>query len=76
MKSRSTARIKEILKLTDASNGILTLVVVNISPIEPFEVTANLLGPLIINVQKRLGKQIVLSNPQYSHRHPDPSQQK
>ena len=67
---------REVLELTDASNGILTLVVVNISPREPFEVTANLLGPLVINVQKRLGKQIALSDPQYSHRHPIPLKQK
>ncbi len=70
------AEDREVLKLTDASNGILTLVVVNISPREPFEVTANLLGPLIINMQKRLGRQIALSNPQYSHRHPIPLKQK
>ena len=66
------AEDREALELTDASNGLLTLVVVNIAPMEPFEVTANLLGPLIVNVQKRLGRQIVLSNPQYSHRHPLP----
>jgi flagellar assembly factor FliW len=66
------AEDKEALRLPDASNGIVTFVVVNISPVEPFEITVNLLGPLVINVQKKLGRQIALSNPEYSHRHPIP----
>ena len=63
---------KETLRLADASNGILTLAVVNISHLEPFEITVNLLGPLVINVLKKLGKQIVLSDHRYSHRFPIP----
>ena len=66
------AEDKEMLRLTDASNGILTLVVVSISHLEPFEITVNLLGPLVINLRENLGKQIVLSHHQYSHRYPIP----
>ena len=36
----------------------------------PSEATANLLGPLVLNVPKRLGKQQVLSESDYSSRHP------
>ncbi|MFN8457146.1 MAG: flagellar assembly protein FliW [Anaerolineae bacterium] len=37
---------------------------------EPFSVTANLLGPLVINWQSGLGRQIILSNSGYNPRHP------
>ena len=32
--------------------------------------TANLMSPLLINVKKRLGKQVVIEKPSYSHQHP------
>lgn len=67
---------KEALSLNEASNGILTLAVVNISRLEPFEITVNLLGPLVINLQKKLGRQIILSDHRYSHRYPIPLSQK
>ncbi len=63
----------ESLKLDLASEGIQTLVIVNIhlSNGKP-EITANLLGPIVINPHTRLAKQIVLHNCPYSHRHPVP----
>ena len=36
---------------------------------EPFNVTANLLGPIVINWQTGLGRQIVLSDSNYNPRH-------
>ena len=36
----------------------------------PAETTANLLGPLILNVPGRMGKQLVLADTPYSARHP------
>jgi len=60
------------LELKDTLEGIQTLVIINISSGKGMEVTANLLGPIIINVQNRLAKQIVLYQHQYSHRHPIP----
>lgn len=37
---------------------------------EPFSVTANLLGPLVINWQTGLGRQVILSNSGYNPRYP------
>ena len=39
---------------------------------KPTAITANLLGPIVINPQKRLAKQVVLYDGQYSHRYPIP----
>ena len=61
------------LQLTDAPDGIQTLVIVNVTPGERVGLTANLLGPIVINVKKKLGKQIILSDNQYSLRHPLPT---
>ena len=61
------------LEITDAPDGIQTLVIVNIVPGEKVELTANLLGPIVINVRKKVGKQIILSDSRYSLRHPIPS---
>jgi len=36
----------------------------------PLRITANLLGPLVINRRTRLGRQIVLADSSYSARHP------
>lgn len=67
----------ESLGLRSPSEGIQTLVVVNIhSSNGTSEITANLLGPIIINLHNRLAKQIVLYRTPYSHRHPLPSHQK
>ena len=61
------------LELMDVRDGIQALVIVNITPGEKVELTANLVGPIVINLKKKLGKQIVLSDDQYSLRHPIPS---
>lgn len=37
---------------------------------DPSEATANLLGPVILNVRNRTGKQLVLPDSEYSSRHP------
>ncbi len=39
-------------------------------PADPWKMTANLLGPVIFNAEKRLGKQLVLSGPEYTTKHP------
>lgn len=67
----------EQLELKGLSEGIQTLVVVNIHPLNgASEITANLLGPIVINLQKRLAKQVVLYRSSYSHRHPIPIRDK
>ena len=39
-------------------------------PADPWQMTANLLGPLVFNVGRKVGKQLVLSGPEYTARHP------
>lgn len=63
----------EELGLKGSLEGIQTFVVVNIHFANgASEITANLLGPIVINPHKRLGKQLVLYRSAYSHRHPIP----
>jgi len=45
------------------------LVILTIPPGQPQEMTANLIGPLVINLKDRRGKQLVLDTPEYSHKH-------
>lgn len=67
---------KEILELTNGANEVQTLAIVNITQRgqegKPTEITANLLGPIVINLEKRLAKQLVLDEQIYSHRYPIP----
>lgn len=60
------------LELSESCNGLQTFVIVNITPGEPAEITANLLGPLFINPQRRLARQVVLYQYPYSTRAPIP----
>jgi flagellar assembly factor FliW len=46
------------------------LVTLTIPPGRPREMTANLMSPLLINPEQRLGKQVVIEKPHYSHQHP------
>lgn len=63
----------ERLELKDLSRGMQALVVVNLHPFNGKPVmTANLLGPIVINPSARLAKQIVLYRSPYSHQHPIP----
>ena len=66
----------EDLGLKNGGNAAQIMAIVNIPTRgedgKPTEITANLLGPIVINVQKRLAKQVVLYDGQYSHRHPIP----
>ncbi|MGB9697803.1 MAG: flagellar assembly protein FliW [Thermodesulfobacteriota bacterium] len=63
---------EEILQVKEAAGNLKTLVVVNISRDTPPIITANLLGPLVINVAKRLARQIIQFQNSYSHRFPLP----
>jgi flagellar assembly factor FliW len=44
--------------------------IVNIPQNQPDKMTINLLGPIIINVTRRCGVQIICPDENYSHRHP------
>ncbi len=43
---------------------------VTIPPGKVEEMTVNLLGPLVVDLETRVGKQVILDNSDYSHRHP------
>lgn len=58
----------EALELSDPRDA-LVLVVLTIHE-EPSQVTANLLGPLVVNVTTGRGRQLVLGASAYSVRHP------
>ena len=45
------------------------LVILTIPPDKPQEMTANLMGPVVINLRNRQGKQLVVEDPRYSHKH-------
>ena len=51
--------------LPDAPPVVLCLVVI---PDDPSQMTANLMGPLVMNADKRLGKQVVLHDSSHSPR--------
>lgn len=57
------------LKANDAAD-LQILVTLSIPPGRPGEMTANLMSPLLINLARGLGKQVVIDKPQYSHQHP------
>jgi flagellar assembly factor FliW len=66
----------EDLGLKNGGNEAQIMAIVNIlnrgEDGKPTAITANLLGPIVINPEKRLAKQVVLYDGQYSHRHPIP----
>ncbi|MBI3599692.1 MAG: flagellar assembly protein FliW [Nitrospinae bacterium] len=49
-------------------NEIVTMVIVTI-PEDPYKMTANLRGPLLINLKSKLAKQHVLTDDTYTTRH-------
>jgi flagellar assembly factor FliW len=64
--------ITGIEKELDVKNlgDLKILVILTIPPGRPQEMTANLMGPLLINLANRRGKQLVLESSPYSHKHP------
>lgn len=58
---------KEFLKVKDMADiNVLSIVVV---PKNPQEMTANLLGPIVINTKERIGRQVILTEGNYSVKH-------
>jgi len=55
------------IKIKDPSDGVV--VVILVVPKDPYRITANLQGPLVINVKERLGMQLVLNVPGYTTKH-------
>jgi flagellar assembly factor FliW len=55
----------------EGDKAFFSLVTIPTGKVE--EMTSNLLGPLVIDVRSRTGRQVILSNTGYSHRHPVPT---
>ena len=58
---------RQLLKLARPEDAVVCLILV--IPKNPLDATANLLGPLVMNTETRLGIQVVVVNPQYSTRY-------
>lgn len=58
---------QEMLKLSRAEDAAVCLILA--IGANPADTTANLLGPIVMNAESRLGMQMVLVNPDYSTRH-------
>lgn len=56
------------IRIDSPEEGVV--VVILVVPGDPWRITANLQGPLVINTAERLGMQLILSNPEYTTRHP------
>lgn len=56
----------EELELTDKEE-LRLYVIVTLHP-EPAKTTANMAGPVLVNIRKRLGKQIIVDDPRWSVR--------
>jgi len=65
----SSADVRELALRDESEAAVYCTLTVHQSPTR---ITANLLGPLVINVRAGLGKQLVLANSNYSVRHPVP----
>jgi flagellar assembly factor FliW len=61
----------KILQVTDPKD-IQVWVVVTIPQGQPDQITANLKAPVVINLDKRLGAQVILDDPKYGVKHPLP----
>jgi len=62
--------IKEMAWSTDDHDQIKIYAIINTTAGIPEKITANLLGPLIINTRTNEAVQLVLHNSPYSHKHP------
>ena len=57
----------QMLGIDDATKAVVYVIVV--IPKDPQQMTANLLGPLVINPETRIGKQIIMQDSPYTTRH-------
>ena len=54
----------------DSNKTVMVFTIVTIPHGKADESTVNLMGPVIIDPDAKVGKQIILANYEYSHRHP------
>lgn len=62
------AQILRDMKVEDPED-IKVLVILTIPPGKPQDMTANLIGPVVINLKTRQGRQLIVEDPKYSHKH-------
>ncbi len=62
-------QVMDELRTKDPS-ALEVLCIVTIPRNRPEKMTVNLLGPIIINPEQRLAKQVVITTGEYSHQHP------
>lgn len=53
----------------DSPEDVKVYVIVNTSAGDPEKITANLIGPLLVNIRRLEAEQLVLHNSTYSHQH-------
>ncbi len=63
--------LTEIMKDLEAEklDDLKVFVILTIPPGQPEEMTANLMGPVVINLKNRRGRQLIIEDPRYSHRY-------
>ena len=64
-----TAEEFRSLELVDAQSEVIFLLVVTMAP-NPRDITVNLQGPIVLNPDRMLARQIVLDGASYPSRHP------
>jgi flagellar assembly factor FliW len=64
-----TTRVLNLVQ-AESVEDVSVFVIVTIPPGQPEAMTANLLGPLVFNTSKRIVRQVVVENEEYSHRYP------
>lgn len=56
-----------VLKLNSAEDAVISVIVT--IPVDPKKMSANLKAPLIFNLKNRVGKQVIVKDPQYQTKH-------
>jgi flagellar assembly factor FliW len=61
----------EVMQELEAASpeDLKILVILTIPPGRPQDMTANLMGPVAINLKNRRGRQLVMEDPRFSHKH-------
>lgn len=53
----------------EKTEDLKIIVILTIPPGRPQDMTVNLMGPVAINLKNRRGRQLVMEDPRYSHKH-------
>lgn len=64
-----TSHMKEMDWDEKEKENIFIYVILNVTDADPKKITANLIGPLLVNIAKNQAVQILVNNDQYSHKY-------